>query len=106
VSFRVPWASFYSLRIYFLERVSKTVLIGQECYGLPRCHRQLVVQGMMGGIKANYGYIRAFSETDLEDDLKSITVPVLIQHGDDDQIVPIADSVPLSAELVKKRQGN
>jgi non-heme chloroperoxidase len=58
-------------------------------------------QGMMGGIKAHYDCIKAFSETDFTNDLKSISVPVLIQHGDDDQIVPIADSALLSAKLVK-----
>lgn len=59
-------------------------------------------QGMMGGAKAHYDCIKAFSETDFTDDLKAIDVPVLILHGDDDQIVPFADSGPLSAQLVKK----
>jgi len=58
-------------------------------------------QGMMGGIKAHYDGIKAFSETDFTDDLKKITVPVLVMHGDDDQIVPYADSGPLSAKLLK-----
>ena len=58
-------------------------------------------QGMMGGIKAHYDCIKAFSETDFTEDLKKIEVPVLIMHGDDDQIVPIADSALLSAKLVK-----
>ncbi len=58
-------------------------------------------QGMMGGAKAHYDCIKAFSETDFTEDLKTINVPVLIQHGDDDQIVPFADSAPLSAKLVK-----
>jgi non-heme chloroperoxidase len=58
-------------------------------------------QGMMGGIKAHYDCIKAFSETDFAGDLKKIEVPVLIQHGGDDQIVPIADSALLSAKLVK-----
>ena len=58
-------------------------------------------QGMIGGIKAQYDCIKAFSETDFTDDLKKIDVPVLIMHGDDDQIVPIADSALLSAKLVK-----
>lgn len=56
---------------------------------------------MMGGIKAHYDCIKAFPETDFTEDLKKIEVPVLIQHGDDDQIVPIADSALLSAKLVK-----
>jgi len=59
-------------------------------------------QGMMGGIKAQYDCIKAFSETDFTEDLKKIRVPVLIMHGDDDQIVPIADSAPLSAKLVEQ----
>ena len=58
-------------------------------------------QGMMGGAKAHYDCIKAFSETDFTEDLKSINVPVLILHGDDDQIVPIADSALLSSKLVK-----
>jgi non-heme chloroperoxidase len=58
-------------------------------------------QGMMGGAKAHYDCIKAFSETDFTEDLKAIDVPVLILHGDDDQIVPFADSGPLSAKLVK-----
>lgn len=58
-------------------------------------------QGMMGGAKAQYDGIKAFSETDFTEDLKSITVPTLVMHGDDDQIVPIADSALLSAKLLK-----
>jgi non-heme chloroperoxidase len=58
-------------------------------------------QGMMGGAKAHYDGIVAFSQTDFTDDLKKITVPVLVMHGDDDQIVPYADSGPLSAKLVQ-----
>jgi non-heme chloroperoxidase len=58
-------------------------------------------QGMAGGAKAHYDGIKAFSETDFTKDLKSIEVPTLVMHGDDDQIVPIADSAPLSAKLLK-----
>jgi len=58
-------------------------------------------QGMMGGAKAHYDGVVAFSQTDFTDDLKAITVPVLVMHGDDDQIVPYADSAPLSAKLLK-----
>jgi non-heme chloroperoxidase len=58
-------------------------------------------QGMMGGAKAQYDGIVAFSQTDFTEDLKKITVPVLVMHGDDDQIVPYADSAPLSARLLK-----
>jgi non-heme chloroperoxidase len=58
-------------------------------------------QGMMGGTKAHYDCIKAFSETDFTEDLKSIEQPVLVLHGDDDQIVPYADSAPLSAALLR-----
>jgi len=58
-------------------------------------------QGMMGGIKAHYDCVKAFSETDFTEDLKSIEVPVLVMHSEDDQIVPYADSGPLSAKLLK-----
>jgi non-heme chloroperoxidase len=58
-------------------------------------------QGMMGGAKAHYDGIVAFSQTDFTRDLKEITVPTLVMHGDDDQIVPYADSGPLTAKLVK-----
>ena len=57
----------------------------------------------MGGAKAQYDGIKAFSETDFTDDLKIIDVPTLVMHGDDDQIVPIADSALLSAKVLKKR---
>ena len=60
------------------------------------------LQGMMAGFPAAYFCIKAFSETDLTEDLKKIDVPTLIIHGDDDQIVPIADSALLSAKIVKK----
>ena len=58
-------------------------------------------QGMMGGVKAHYDGIVAFSQTDFTPDLKAISVPMLVMHGDDDQIVPYADSGPLTAKLVK-----
>ncbi|WP_334174575.1 alpha/beta hydrolase [Pseudoxanthobacter sp.] len=58
-------------------------------------------QGMAGGAKAQYDGIKAFSETDFTDDLKAIAVPTLVLHGDDDQIVPIADSALLSAKLLQ-----
>jgi non-heme chloroperoxidase len=58
-------------------------------------------QGMMGGAKAHYDGIVAFSQTDFTDDLKKVTVPVLVMHGDDDQVVPYADSAPLSVQLVQ-----
>jgi len=59
------------------------------------------MQGMMCGLKAAYDCVKAFSETDMTEDLRKIDVPTLILHGDDDQIVPIADSALLSAKLVK-----
>jgi non-heme chloroperoxidase len=59
------------------------------------------LQGMMGGLKAEYDCVRAFSETDQTADLKSVTIPTLILHGDDDQIVPIAGAGELQAKLVK-----
>lgn len=59
-------------------------------------------QGMMGGAKAHYDCIKAFSETDFTEDLKAITVPVLVMHGDDDQIVPIADSAEIAVTLLKQ----
>lgn len=59
------------------------------------------LQGMMAGHKAAYECIKAFSETDFTEDLRKIDVATLILHGDDDQIVPIADSALLSAKIVK-----
>lgn len=58
-------------------------------------------QGMMGAAKAHYDCIKAFSETDFTEDLKAIDVPVLVLHGEDDQIVPIADSALLSVKLLR-----
>jgi non-heme chloroperoxidase len=57
-------------------------------------------QGMMGGAKAHYDGIVAFSQTDFTDDLKKITAPVLVMHSEDDQIVPYAAAGPLSAKLL------
>jgi non-heme chloroperoxidase len=59
------------------------------------------LQGMMGGVKAHYDCIKAFSETDFTEDLKKFDVPTLILHGDDDQIVPIVAAGLLSAKIVK-----
>lgn len=63
--------------------------------------REWWLQGMMGGIKAHYDCVKAFSETDFTEDLKKIDVPTLVLHGDDDQIVPYQDAGVLSAKLVK-----
>jgi non-heme chloroperoxidase len=59
-------------------------------------------QAIMGAAHAQHACIKAFSETDFTEDLKAIEAPVLILHGDDDQIVPVADSALLSAKLVKR----
>ena len=59
------------------------------------------LQGKMGGMKAHYDCIKAFSETDFTEDLKKFDVPTLILHGDDDQIVPIGAAALMSAKLVK-----
>jgi non-heme chloroperoxidase len=58
-------------------------------------------QGMMGGAKAHYDGIKAFSETEFTDDLKAIEAPTLVMHGDDDQIVPYADAALLSVKLLR-----
>jgi non-heme chloroperoxidase len=58
-------------------------------------------QGMMGGTKAHYDGIVAFSQTDFTEDLKKITVPVLVMHSEDDQIVPYVAAGPLSAKLLR-----
>ncbi|MEZ5928109.1 MAG: alpha/beta hydrolase [Parvularculaceae bacterium] len=58
-------------------------------------------QGMVGSAKAHYDCIKAFSETDFTEDLQSIDAPALVMHGDDDQVVPYADSAVLSAEILK-----
>jgi non-heme chloroperoxidase len=73
--------------------------------GTPACEATIQNwwrQGMMGGAKAHYDGVIAFSQTDFTEDLKKISVPVLVMHSDDDQIVPYADSGPLSAKLLKK----
>jgi non-heme chloroperoxidase len=59
------------------------------------------LQGMMCGFPGSYFCIKAFSETDLTEDLKKFDVPTLVLHGDDDQIVPIADSALLSSKIIK-----
>ena len=59
------------------------------------------MQGMMAGFPASYFCIKAFSETDLTEDLKKIDVPTLVLHGDDDQIVPIGASALMSSKIIK-----
>jgi non-heme chloroperoxidase len=61
-------------------------------------------QGMQGGIKGHYDCIKAFSETDFTENLKKIDVPTLVMHGDDDQIVPFADTGALTAKIVKNAE--
>jgi len=56
---------------------------------------------MVGGVKAHYDCIKAFSETDFTEDLKKIDIPVLVMHGDDDQIVPIGAAAFISAKILK-----
>ncbi len=56
----------------------------------------------MGGVKAHYDCIKAFSETDFTEDLRKIEIPVLVMHGDDDQIVPIGAAGLMSAKILKK----
>ncbi|PZX48482.1 pimeloyl-ACP methyl ester carboxylesterase [Cereibacter changlensis] len=58
-------------------------------------------QGMSGGAKAHYDCINAFSETDFTEDLKALTIPVLVLHGEDDQLVPIANSAHLAIKLLR-----
>ena len=60
------------------------------------------LQGMLGGVKAQYDCVKAFSETDFTNDLREIDIPVLLLHGDDDQIVPIDDAARKSVKLLKK----
>ena len=60
------------------------------------------LQGMMGGTKAHFDYIKAFSETDFTDDLKKMDIPTLVMHGDDDQIVPVANAALKSAKILKR----
>jgi non-heme chloroperoxidase len=59
-------------------------------------------QGMMGAANAHYECVKAFSETDFTEGLKTVTVPTLLAHGTDDQIVPIADSALLGIKLLKR----
>ncbi len=82
-----------SLPFYGYNRPGATISEGvRDAF----CH-----QGMMAGFPASYFCIKAFSETDLTEDLKKFDVPTLILHGDDDQIVPIADSAVLSAKIIR-----
>jgi non-heme chloroperoxidase len=60
------------------------------------------LQGMMGSAKAGFDYIQAFSETDFTEDLKKMDIPTLVMHGDDDQIVPVANAALKSVKILKR----
>ena len=108
----LPIAVFDDLRAQLAANRTKFYvdLASGPFYGFNRPGAQVVQaviqnwwrQGMAGGAKAHYDGIKAFSETDFTEDLKVIDMPTLVMHGDDDQIVPFADSAPLSAKLLKK----
>jgi non-heme chloroperoxidase len=100
------WASFHADRSQFWKDLSM-LLYGYNGPGAKiseGVRESFWLQGMMAGMPASYFCINAFSETDMTEDLKKIDVPRLILHGDDDQIVPIADSAMLSAKLVKNAE--
>ena len=82
-----------TLPFYGFNRSGATVVEGMR--------RNWWRQAMEGGVKAQYDCVKAFSETDFTEDLRQIDRPTLVMHGEDDQIVPYADSGPLSAELLK-----
>jgi len=105
-----PMAAFDQLRAAVLADRSRSLMeLAIPFYGFNRPEAKISeqvrqsfwLQGMRAGIPASYFCIKAFSETDLSDDLKRIAVPTLILHGDDDQIVPIAASALPAAKLVK-----
>jgi len=88
-------------QFYFDSRAVRSTATTARAHGVTSVIWNWWRQGMMGGAKAHYDGIKAFSETDFTEDLKSIAVPTLVLHGGDDQIVPVADSAPLSAKLLK-----
>src|SRR5438094_572534 len=94
--------------LFFLNRFYRDVAAGPFYgYNRPGAKSSEAVienwwrQGMMGGAKAHYDGIVAFSQTDFTEDLKKITVPVLVMHSEDDQVVPYVASGPMSAKLLK-----
>jgi non-heme chloroperoxidase len=105
----MPIESFDKIRLGVLDRAQFYRDLAIPFYGYNRqgtTPQQGVVdafwrQGMLGGIKGQYDCVKQFSETDFTDDLKKFDVPTLILHGDDDQIVPIADSALLSSKIVR-----
>jgi non-heme chloroperoxidase len=107
----LPLAVFDGIRAGVVADRSKTFKeITMPFYGYNRPGAQISegvrerfwFQGMLGGVKPHYDCIKAFSETDFTEDLKKIDIPVLVMHGDDDQIVPIGASALMSSKLLKK----
>ena len=107
----LPLAVFDGIRAGVVADRSKTFKeITMPFYGYNRPGAQISegvrehfwLQGMLGGVKPHYDCIKAFSETDFTEDLKKIDIPVLVMHGDDDQIVPIGASALMSSKLLKK----
>jgi non-heme chloroperoxidase len=106
----LPIAVFDGIRAGVVADRSKTFKeITMPFYGYNRPGAQISegvrehfwLQGMLGGVKPHYDCIKAFSETDFTEDLKKIDIPVLVMHGDDDQIVPIGASALMSSKLLK-----
>jgi len=106
----LPLSVFDGLRSGLVENRSqfyKDTSVGFFSYNRPNAKVSEAVEdefwrlGMQSGIKPSYDCIEQFSETDFTEDLKKIDVPTLVMHGEDDQIVPFADSGPLSAKLLK-----
>jgi pimeloyl-ACP methyl ester carboxylesterase len=79
-------------------------LVAEACNGREAIEKYRSHRPDVGGAKAHYDGIVAFSQTDFTGDLKKITVPVLVMHGEDDQIVPFADAGPPSAKLLKNAE--
>jgi len=89
-----PWLATHAARLFFLRHGYRVIAHDRRGHGRS-------TQTGDGHDMDHYDGIVALSQTDFTDDLKKITVPVLVMHGDDDQIVPYADAGPLSAKLVK-----
>ncbi len=109
----LPMEEFDKLRAAMIEDRSQFFLdLSMPFYGYNRpgakesggVRYNFWLQGMMGGHKGEYDCIQAFSETDFNEDLKKIDIPLLVMHGDDDQIVPFHDAGELTAKIVKGAQ--
>jgi non-heme chloroperoxidase len=106
----LPLETFDEIRRGVLERAQFYRDLAVPFFGYNRPDAKLTqgvvdsfwLQGMLGGIKAHYDCVKAFSETDFSDDLRKIDIPVLVLHGDDDQIVPIDDAGRKSVKLLRK----